>query len=434
MQINQTKEALTKAALEAVSPWAHLPDGRKWIVAFSGGVDSTALLHVLSQIAAVAKAELCGVIINHNLRPEAQAEAEQAQKSAHHLGIKAHIITLADKPPQSAIQEWARGARYDALCRFARQKGGLLFLAHHLDDQNETIAMRLSHGSGLRGLGGMTRTSYRQAVPLIRPFLQIPKTALYAYCQQENLSFIEDPSNQKDDFERVRWRKFLYQDKALQLQIAKLGQLAEQLQHHFNKALAPYLAHLRLHDDLWAEMPLSIYDDMPPQAQLALLRILLQAIGGRDYVPSIEAQTQAIGQITAGKTKTIGHVIIKKMDSALQFLPEAGRPVARQDIKAGTDMIFEGRFLVRSAQSGFLSRLDDDVWGRLDKDHALRQQLNHLPATVRRTFPVLHTLDEMVMTTHIRGMTQIGHFAQMGWPSEGVDIYTLGRLARVIDQ
>ena len=434
MQINQTKEALSKAAIEAVSPWAHLPDGKKWIVALSGGVDSTALLHLLGELAPLAKAELYGVIINHNLRKEAKAEAEQAQKTALQAGIKTEIITLAGKPPHSAIQEWARGERYDALCRFARQKGGLLLLAHHLDDQNETIAMRLSHGSGLRGLSGMARTSYRQAVPIIRPFLEIPKTALYAYCQQENLSFIEDPSNQKDDFERVRWRKSLYQDEALQSHMMRLGQLAERLQRQFDKALIPFLEHLSLHDDLWAEMPQSIFDEMPKEAQLGLLRRLLAAIGGRDYVPSMEAQKQAIAQITAGQTITIGHVIIKKSGQVLQFLPEAGRPVARQKVKAGTDMIFEGRFLVRLSQSGWLSRLDDDIWGQLDKANSLRQQLNHLPAAVRRTFPVFHTLDERVMTTHIRGMTQIGHFTQMGWPSEGVDIYTLGRLARVIEQ
>ena len=172
---------------------------------------------------------------------------------------------------------------------------------------------------------------------------------------------------------------------------------------------------------------------MAEEAKQPFLRFLLTLIGGRDYVPSLAAQKQAVSQINAGQTTTLGHVIIKNTGAILQFLPEAGRPKSPEQINAGTDMIFEGRFLVRTAQEGLISRLSDDIWGSLEKSHPLRQQLNHMPAAVRRTFPVLHTLDEEVMTTHIKGMTQIGHFTPMGWPSEGVDIYPLGRLARGMD-
>ena len=429
----QQDDALITAADRALLPWAHLPDGKKWCVALSGGADSTALLHVLKQLAPTANATLCGVIVNHNLRDEAQAEAEAVQQAAINAQIDVDILTITDSPPKSAIQEWARQVRYDALCRYARQKGGLLLCAHHLDDQNETIAMRLAHGSSLRGLSGMAETSYRQAVPIIRPFLQLPKSRLYDYCLAKGLFFVEDPSNQKSHFERVRWRQMLYGDKALRQNIHKLGLLAGRLQRQLDRQLAPSLEALTIHDGLWAEMDFDHYQGLAEEAKQPFLRVLLTLIGGRDYVPSLAAQKQAVSQINAGQTTTLGHVIIKNTGAILQFLPEAGRPKSPEQINAGTDMIFEGRFLVRTAQEGLISRLSDDIWGSLEKSHSLRQQLNHMPAAVRRTFPVLHTLDEEVMTTHIKGMTQIGHFTPMGWPSEGVDIYPLGRLARGMD-
>lgn len=165
-----------------------------------------------------------------------------------------------------------------------------------------------------------------------------------------------------------------------------------------------------------------------------MLRTILTLIGGRDYVPSQTAQKQAVMRLRAGQTTTLGHVILTLSGDILQCLPEAGRPAHPQAITAGTDIIFEGRFLVRTAQGGVIMRLSDDIWGGLEKTHPLRMQLKDMPAAVRRTFPVLRALDEKVMTTHIKDVTQIGHFTHMDWPTEGVDIYPLGRLARVIDQ
>ena len=431
---NSHEDALKRAAQQALSPWAHLPDGKKWCVALSGGADSTALLHVLKELAEIKQAQLCAAIVNHNLRPEAQSEAEQVQQSAQKAGIDAVILTISQLVPQAAIQEWARAKRYDALCRFAREKGCLLVFGHHQDDQNETIAMRLSHGSALRGLAAMAEVTIRQGVPIIRPFLHHPKSELYRYCEDNKLTFIEDPSNQKHQFERVRWRHLLSQDEALRANINQLGHLAHRLQQQLDKQLSSTLDQLIIHKGLWAEMAFDVFQSLSPEAQQHMLRTILTLIGGRDYVPSQTAQKQAVMRLRAGQTTTLGHVILTLSGDILHCLPEAGRPAHPQAITAGTDMIFEGRFLVRTAQGGVITRLSDDIWGGLEKMHPLRMQLKDMPAAVRRTFPVLRALDEKVMTTHIKGVTQIGHFTHMDWPTEGVDIYPLGRLARVIDQ
>ena len=108
MQTNQPdshshEDALRTAAQQALSPWAHLPDGKKWCVALSGGADSTALLHVLKELAEIKQAQLCAAIVNHNLRPEAQGEAEQVQQSAQKAGIDAVILTITQPVPQAAI-------------------------------------------------------------------------------------------------------------------------------------------------------------------------------------------------------------------------------------------------------------------------------------------------------------------------------------------
>lgn len=179
-------------------------------VAVSGGPDSMALAH--SIIASEQNRPIHVLTVDHGLRQEARDEAESVSRWVSSLSLPnvQHVILFWDHDnPKAALMEKARHARYQILSEYC-QKNHIeyLFVAHHQDDQAETFLIRLSKGSGLDGLSGMTYISdYHGVMTLSRPFLQLSKEELIAYCQQNEISYVDDPSNKNDDFLRPRLRK-----------------------------------------------------------------------------------------------------------------------------------------------------------------------------------------------------------------------------------
>ena len=125
-------------------------------------------------------------------------------------GLHHRILTWRAKSPLPALQERARDARYGLLVELARETGAShLVTAHTLDDQAETILMRLSRGSGLTGLRGMAVERNRDGIRHVRPLLDIPKATLVELCTSQGWRFVSDPSNRDERFARVRWRSLM---------------------------------------------------------------------------------------------------------------------------------------------------------------------------------------------------------------------------------
>jgi tRNA(Ile)-lysidine synthase len=179
-------------------------------IAVSGGPDSLALL-LLAATARPGRIE--AATVDHALRPESRAEAEMVAEVCARLGVPHAILTATwDEKPGTAVQERARTIRYRLLGEWARKRGlELVATAHHIDDQAETLLMRLGRGAGVRGLAGMRRLSRRTAagVPLARPLLGWRHSELQAVCAASGVQPIHDPSNEDEQFERVRVRNAL---------------------------------------------------------------------------------------------------------------------------------------------------------------------------------------------------------------------------------
>ncbi len=181
------------------------------VAAVSGGPDSMALMHLLARWrAAGAHPPVLVVTVDHGLRPEAAEEAAFVAWQAAALGLSHRTLVWTGEKPQAGVQEAAREARYRLLVRYAHEEGAShLVTAHTLDDQAETVMMRLSRGSGLSGLAGMRRERERDGVVHARPLLGLPKQALLDLCLKEGWSFVSDPSNADERFARVRWRRIM---------------------------------------------------------------------------------------------------------------------------------------------------------------------------------------------------------------------------------
>lgn len=433
MQNKQTvhRKDLESLVIANLADLGSVPDSKYWIVALSGGADSTALLHLLHGLAPHCGAHLSCVIVNHNLRKEAGEEAQLVARRARSFGIDCAIVRVEETPPAHGRQEWARQKRYDLLCAFARQKGGILWFGHHLDDQNETVAMRLSHGSGLSGLAGMKPLSYRQFVPILRPFLTIGKEHLREFCQTNALVVTEDPSNENRSFERVRWRKHLAKDNTLSRQLSSLSQAADAITKTLDATLSDFWEEAVFSDSTG----LSLYFDyerfisLPHQAQKRVMRQMVSLIGVPAYPPAYEAITRLLTRLEQGQTATINGCIVARKGPKCLINPEAGRPHAPIMVRSGTDVIYRGRLLLRSNCDLVIYPMKEAFYGALAKDNSYREALSALSSDIRMIFPYAIALDDRPITPHIKGIIHPGYFSHMDWPSEQLAIYLVGKIA-----
>ena len=180
---------------------------RLW-VGFSGGLDSTVLLHALAQFLEL-KPKLTAIHVHHGLSVNADAWFEHCQAFCAALqvpfvGEKVILTELKD-----GVEQAARQARYQVYQQHT-QAGDCLLLAHHGDDQIETFMQRLTRGAGLQGLAGMAPQRFlKPAVNLMRPLLALTRSDLETYAAQHQLTWVEDESNQDSQYERNWWRNEL---------------------------------------------------------------------------------------------------------------------------------------------------------------------------------------------------------------------------------
>ncbi len=196
------------------APFAH---AAAVVLAISGGPDSTALLLLAARWRRAMRKgpKLLAVTIDHGLRAQSAAEARQVKHLAAQLGVPHRTLRWRGDKPATALQESAREARYLLLARVARAaRADCIVTAHTLDDQAETVLLRMARGSGLSGLAAMARASPLPAgkapgIMLVRPLLDIPKTRLVATLERAKIAFADDPSNRDPRFARARLRALM---------------------------------------------------------------------------------------------------------------------------------------------------------------------------------------------------------------------------------
>ena len=180
---------------------------RRWHVAYSGGLDSRVLLHLVWLMRQRAFAagesfpEVCAVHVNHQLQSGADAWAGQCQAicSQYNIPFECHRVTIQGS--RQGIESLARTARYEVFEAVVEHDDAML-LAHHQDDQAETFLLRLMRGAGLAGLAAMPAARNLGRGELFRPMLNLSRAELEAYAEEHRLEWIEDPSNGNTQYRR----------------------------------------------------------------------------------------------------------------------------------------------------------------------------------------------------------------------------------------
>ncbi|HEX7764600.1 MAG TPA: tRNA lysidine(34) synthetase TilS [Cellvibrio sp.] len=188
------------AALRAYLPdLAKCAQGTVCWVGFSGGLDSTVLLHALAQLQ--LPVTLRALHINHQISPHANHWQEQCAAVCAQLGVELVAERVAVVNRGKGIEDAAREARYAVFTRYL-QAGDMLLTAHHANDQAETLLLRLLRGTGPRGLAAMAMQRPLGAGTLVRPLLTVSRAELEAYGREHQLQWVEDESNQDDAYVR----------------------------------------------------------------------------------------------------------------------------------------------------------------------------------------------------------------------------------------
>ena len=186
--------------LDALETADNKPD--RYVIALSGGLDSTVLAHALAATRERHGKALLAVHVDHQLQPESGRWSDYCRELAGRFGIEFTAETIAvDRSGSSGLEAAAREARYAVLQRHVRG-GDWLLSAHHRNDQAETLLLNLMRGSGPAGLAGIGSLTPFAGGWLARPLIDVSRAALEGYAAGQDLGWLEDPSNEDLRFDR----------------------------------------------------------------------------------------------------------------------------------------------------------------------------------------------------------------------------------------
>ena len=189
-----------------------MPDDTPILVAFSGGADSTALLHMLVEHSKNSKAKIYAAHVNHMIRgAEADRDEEFCKNLASSLGVELFVlrrdVPLFASEAGLSIETAARNVRYDFFDEIMKEHDiPILATAHNANDNLETVIFNMTRGSGPSGICGIPRSRPCKNGTVIRPILDISKEEIFEYCRLSSLKYVTDSTNVDTDYTRNKIR------------------------------------------------------------------------------------------------------------------------------------------------------------------------------------------------------------------------------------
>jgi tRNA(Ile)-lysidine synthase len=202
----------------------------RFAVAVSGGADSMALVAMMAE---AFPHRIVALTVDHALRTESAAEAQQVAQWCAAIEVPHHILRWETPATKGNIQAQARSARYELMrCWCDENEMGYVLSAHNREDVAETLLMRLARGAGVRGLAAMqAKRALSPNLILLRPLLKTSHAELVGYLETRQQPWIEDPSNQNTAFDRVKVRQWLAQPPQAHFSAERLAMSAQALAH-----------------------------------------------------------------------------------------------------------------------------------------------------------------------------------------------------------
>jgi tRNA(Ile)-lysidine synthase len=365
-------------------------------LAVSGGSDSVAMMRLAADWRGAGQISV--LTVDHGLREGSDAEAAQTGAWARDIGLEHHVLAWTGEKPATGIQAKAREARYRLLETWCVEHGADLLTAHTIEDQAETVLMRMARSTSLDGLAGIAperaigSAGFQPAVPkacglevrapsILRPLLGIRRERLRAYLQAIGQPWIDDPSNEDERFERVRVRKAM----------AALGIPAEALAHVADEARAASSAlwnaagdwagkHCAHHGEGYGAIPAIGFAALGADMRARVLGLLIARYGA-GTVPEPHERSLLSEWIREGTglRRTLGGAVIAKRRAEILVGREPGRidpgPVA---IPPAGKILWDRRFEIEAPPGSLI----------LSHACAPTPRRSEIPAFVQASLPI----------------------------------------------
>ncbi|AIQ61805.1 tRNA(Ile)-lysidine synthetase [Paenibacillus stellifer] len=301
---------LVDSVMDAAAEYKLWSAGDAIVVAVSGGPDSVALLHVLNEISRTRMPlSLICAHVNHGFRAESKMEAELVRDLAERLEVPFELaefdIPAYMKESGLGPQEAARNKRYRFLIDTAHRHGAAaVALAHHADDQAETVLMHLLRGSGLSGLAGMRWKRTERKMELVRPLLRMNKASLVEACRERGFRYAEDASNAQVKYKRNAVRlevlPFLAEfNPSLSRSLTQLAEIAGAEDDYMEEAAARSFADIVRKERGKCTLESAGFAALPSALQRRLIKLILNYLSADtpeiDF-PKVEAVRRGILQ------------------------------------------------------------------------------------------------------------------------------------------
>ncbi|MEE8271344.1 MAG: tRNA lysidine(34) synthetase TilS [Alphaproteobacteria bacterium] len=306
-------------ALARIGPWEA---GPAVAVAVSGGPDSLALCLLADRWARNRGGCVLALTVDHGLRPEAADEAAAVGRWLAARSIDQQVLRWRPAAATGSVQAAARDARYRLLEGACSARGILhLMLAHTLDDQAETVLLRLAKGSGVDGLAAMAPVREAAEVRLLRPLLDITKARLRDTCRSFGQSWLDDPSNRSHRFARGRLRGVsaaLAAEGLTPDRLAATARRAARARAALETAAAELLARCAtLYPEGYAVLDLPALRAASPELSLRALARCVTAVGGGAHPPRLERLERVYGALRddgAARGRTLAGCCLRPLD------------------------------------------------------------------------------------------------------------------------
>ena len=344
-------------------------------IAVSGGSDSMALFHMLTDWESSNKPEIIVASIDHGLRSESKSEVEFVKKACEMKKVEHFSLaptTHLSKMPGN-LQDNARSARYKLLRNWAIAKNlQCILLGHTLDDQEENLLIRFFRGSGVDGLVSMEEMVPRNEILWIRPLLKFRKEDLRNYLRNKNYSWVDDPSNHDDKYKRVKIRKILKQLKSNNLitpnfvktadHMLRASKLSREVAISNSKTL------LSFNDVGQISFQVEKFSQLFEDSQYRILAGILSWFSGRFYKPrfsQLENMCNKIFNVNM-KGSTLGGTVFKKKNGIVTVTRELGS-IEENFLVKNKKFIWDNRWLI-TLKSGSQGQLFVKPYGLLGID------------------------------------------------------------------